>query len=157
MNQEQNNIPVNTKLSSRQVAEQSPNGVSEKQKQYYLEQVRLLCPTISTESPEAQRLWTLLRKTKCIIKMLTHFDRSWEKGMPEIQKACLYFLTMDNVPRKERMETLERWAEWSVFLVGASRHRSLIGQMLQHYYFQLHDLERLVGREASETPELLTD
>lgn len=157
MNQEQNNLPVVVASSDQQVVEQSQNEFREKQKQYYLEQVKLLCPTVSTEGKEELRLWALLQKTKRIIKMLTHFDRSWENGMPEIQKACLYFLTTDDVPRKERVRILEKWSDWSVFLIGASHHRSFITQMLQCYYRQLHDLERLVGREPSETPDLLTD
>lgn len=73
MNQEQNNISVDATLNSQQVAEQPLNEISEKQKQYYLEQVRLLCPTVSAESSETLRLWALLRKTKRIINMLTYF------------------------------------------------------------------------------------
>lgn len=157
MKEEQNNLPVCDTSSNQQVAKQSQTEVNEKQKQYYLEQVRLLCPTVSPESSEALRLWALLRKTKRIINMLTYFNRPWEDGMPEIQKACLTFLTTDNIPKKERLLTVEKWGNWAEFLVGASRHRSFITQILQYYHRQLHDLERLVGREPSETPDLLTD
>ena len=157
MNQEQNNVPVVDASSNQLVVEQSQNEVSEKQKQYYLEQVRLLCPTVSPDSSETLRLWTLLRKTKRIINMLTYFDRSWEDGMPEIQKACLTFLITDNIPKKERQQTIEKWGNWTEFLVGASRYRSFVTQMLQYYHRQLHDLERLVGREPSVSPDLLTD
>lgn len=157
MNPEQNNISIDVTLNSKQAAEQPLNEVSEKQKQYYLEQVRLLCPTVSAESSETLRLWALLRKTKRIINMLTYFDRAWEDGMPEIQKACLTFLITDNIPKKERLKAVEKWGNWTEFLVGASRYRGFITQILQYYHRQLHDLERLVGREPSETPELLTD
>lgn len=157
MNQEQNNVPVGGELNNHQVVEQSLNEVSEKQKQYYLEQVRLLCPTVSPNSSETLRLWALLRKTKRIINMLTYFDRSWEDGMPEIQKACLTFLTTDNIPKKERLQTVEKWGNWTEFLVGASRYRGFVTQILQYYHRQLHDLERLVGREPSVNPDLLTD
>ena len=43
------------------------------------------------------------------------------------------------------------------FLVGASRYRDFIIQILQFYYRQLHDLERLVGKESSETPEFTAE
>ena len=157
MNQEQNNVPVDGELNNHQVVELSQNEISEKQKQYYLEQVRLLCPTISPESSEALRLWALLRKTKRIINMLTFFDRSWEDGMPEIQKACLMFLTTDNIPKKERLQTIEKWGNWTEFLVGASRYHGFVAQILQYYHRQLHDLERLVGRVPSVNHDLLTD
>ncbi len=151
-----NNVPVGDTPNTKQVGRSSQYEVDQQQKQYYLEQVRLLCPTVSPESTENFRLGMLLRKTKRIIKMLTYFDRSWEDGMPQIQKACLTFLTTDNIPRKERMQTIEKWGNWMEFLVGASRYRDFIIQILQFYYRQLHDLERLVGKESSETPEFTT-
>lgn len=157
MSQEQNNVSLDATLNLQQVAEQPVNEFREKQKQYYLEQARLLCPTVPAESSEKYRLGTLLHKTKRIINMLTYFDRAWEDGMPEIQKACLTFLVTDNIPKKERLKVVEKWGNWTEFLVGASRYRSFITQILQYYHRQLHDLERLVGREPSEIPELLTD
>lgn len=157
MNKEQNNVAFNGELNNQQVVNQHQNEGSEKQKQYYLEQGRLLCPTISPDSSETLRLWALLRKTKRIINMLTYFDRSWEDGMPEIQKACLTFLTTDNIPKKERLQTIEKWGNWTEFLVGASRYRGFVTQILQYYHRQLHDLEQLLGRESSETPDLPTD
>lgn len=152
-----NNVPVGVTSNIQQVVEQPLYEVSQKQKQYYLEQVRLLCPTVSSESSEALRLWALLRKTKRIINMLTYFDRPWEDGMPEVQKACLTFLVTDNIPKKERLKTIEKWGNWTEFLVGASRYRGFMTQILQYYHRQLHDLERLVGREPSPTPNLITD
>ena len=77
--------------------------------------------------------------------------------MPEIQKACLTFLTTDNIPKKERLQTVEKWGNWTDFLVGASRYRGFVTQILQYSHRQLHDLERLVGRELSVNPDLLTD
>lgn len=152
-----NNVPVGVTSNIQQVVEQPRNEVSEKQKQYYLEQVRLLCPAVSPERSEASRLWLLLRKTKRIINMLTYFDRPWEDGMPEVQKACLTFLTAENIPKKERLKTIEKWGNWTGFLVGASRHHDFMAQLLQCYHRQLHDLECLVGREPSENPNLITD
>lgn len=157
MCEQQNNVPVGVTSSTKQVVEHPWYKDKQTLKRYYLEQVRLLCPTVSPESSEALRLWALLRKTKRIINMLTYFDRPWEDGMPEIQKACLTFLITDNIPKKERLQTIEKWGNWTEFLVGASRYRSFITQVLQYYHRQLHDLERLVGCEPSESPNLITD
>ena len=55
------------------------------------------------------------------------------------------------------MQTIEKWGNWMEFLVGASRYRDFIIQILQFYYRQLHDLERLVGKESSETPEFTAE
>lgn len=157
MCEQQNDAPVGDTSNTKQAANQPQRMENQALKQYYLEQVRLLCPTVSPQSSETLRLWALLRKTKRIINMLTFFDRSWEDGMPEIQKACLYFLKADKVPEKERMQTIEKWCNWTNYLVGASRHQGFVTQILQHYHRQLHDLERLVGRTPSPTPDLITD
>lgn len=152
MCEEQNNVSAANTPSTGQ-AVQPLNEVNEKQKQYYLEQARRLCPTVSLDGPEGARLWALFRKTKRIINMLTCFDRAWEDGLPEIQKACLHFLTLDNISHKERRKVLEKWSDWSVFLIEVSQYRSFTTQMLQYYYDQLHELESLVGHELSETPD----
>ena len=156
MCKELNNVPVAVIASNGQV-EPPRDGVNQSLKTYYLEQVRMLCPTTSPESPENQRLWVLLNKTKRIVSMLTLFDRQWEDGMPEMQKACLAFVVNDGLPRKERQQTADKWAEWTGFLVKAAHQRSFISQILQHYHRQLHDLERLVGREPSPFPEPIAD
>ena len=70
-----NNVPVGDTPNTKQVGKSSQYEVDQKQKQYYLEQVQLLCPTVSPESTEKFRLGMLLRKTKRIINMLTYFDR----------------------------------------------------------------------------------
>lgn len=47
-----NNVPVGDTPNTKQVGKSSQYEVDQKQKQYYLEQVQLLCPTVSPESTE---------------------------------------------------------------------------------------------------------
>lgn len=157
MCEQQNNVPVGDTSNAQPVVEQPLCGVSQSLKQYYLEQARLLCPAVTPESPETLRLEVLLRKTKRIINVLSHFNRSWEDGMPEIQKACLHYLATDNISRKERLLMAEKWGDWACYLVGPSRHRGFVIGILQNYHCQLHDLEQLLGGEPTPLPNLMTD
>lgn len=125
----------------------------EKLKQCYLEEARLLCPTLSLDSPEGQRLGMLHRKIKRILKVLTNFDRLWEKGLGEIEKACLHYLITQDIPRTGRKEIFEEFSTWFDFLVNAAFNRSFVTQLVQDYCHQLHDLEYLLSSMASAAQE----
>ena len=84
MHEEQNNAPVKTVQSNRQEANFPNLEEKENLKQFYLTQSRRLCPTVSVDRSELQRLGALHHKIKHFIKALTNLDRSWENGMPEI-------------------------------------------------------------------------
>lgn len=79
-------------------------------------------------------MWALRRRTKCMVGMLTYFNRAWSAGMPEMQKACFTYFVTDSVPCKERMCILEKWSNWAEFLVGAAGYRDFLGQMLHCYH-----------------------
>ena len=104
-----------------------------------------------------QRLGALHHKIKHFIKALTNLDRSWENGMPEMQKACLHFFSLQNSPRTECQKIFEEWAKWSNFLISASCYHGFVSQMLQDYQRQLRDLEKLLGGKPSETLENVSD
>ena len=137
MHEEQNNAPVKTVQSNRQEANFPNLEEKENLKQFYLTQSRRLCPTVSVDRSELQRLGALHHKIKHFIKALTNLDRSWENGMPEMQKACLHFFSLQNSPRTECQKIFEEWAKWSNFLISASCYRGFVSQMLQDYQRQL--------------------
>lgn len=153
MHEEQSSAPVKAVRSNRQEADFPNPEEKENQKQYYLAQSRRLCPTISPDRPESQRLGALHHKIKHFIKALTNFDRQWENGMPELQKACQHFFSIQTSPRAECQKLFEEWAKWSDFLIIASFHRGYVTQILQDYHHQLRDLEKLLDGKPSETPE----
>ena len=153
MHEEQNNVPVKTVQGNRQEADFPNPEEKENLKQFYLAQSRRLCPTVSDNRSELQRLGALHHKFKHFIKALTNLDRSWENGMPEMQKSCLHFLTVPNSPRAECQKIFKEWTKWSDFLITASFHRGFISQILQDYHRQLRDLEKLMGGKPSESPE----
>lgn len=144
--QEQKNVAVDAAApTDPQVLPRPRFGAKEELKQFYLEQSRRLCPTTSVDSPESQRLGVLRRRLMQIIKTLKYFDRPWESGAPEVQKACLHYLTAEGVPRGERLKAIEEWMAWTNFLIGASHYRSFISQLLQDYFYQLTELERIMS------------
>lgn len=157
MHEEQNNAPVKTVRSNRQEANFPNLEEKENLKQFYLAQSRRLCPTVSVDRSESQRLGALHHKIKHFIKALTNLNRSWENGMPEMQKACLHFFSLQNSPRTECQNIFEEWAKWSNFLISASCYRGFVSQMLQDYQRQLRDLEKLLGGKPSETLENVSD
>lgn len=157
MHEEQNNAPVKAVQGNRQEVDFSNPEEKEKLKQFYLTQSRRLCPTVSVERPESQRLAALHHKIKHFIKALTNLDRPWENGMPEMQKACRHFFALQNSPRAECQKMFEEWTKWSDFLIMASSHRSFISQILQDYHRQLRDLEKLLGGKPSESAENVSD
>lgn len=75
MNQERNNEPVGVTSNIQRVVERPRSEASEKQKQYYLERVRLSCLTQLLKSPGASYPWVLPHETRHIINMLTCFWR----------------------------------------------------------------------------------
>ena len=79
MHEEQNSAPVKAVRSNRQEAEFPNLEEKENLKQFYLAQSRRLCPTVSVDRSESQRLGALHHKIKHFIKALTNLDRSWEK------------------------------------------------------------------------------
>lgn len=157
MSNEENGVPFENITNTHPEAEQLFSEVIERKKQYYLEQSRQLCPEVSPESAETTRLHALIQKTKQIIQMLSCFNRSWNNGMPEIQRACVTFFVSDNISRKERFRCAEKWSQWMEFFLTASRHRNLITGLLYSYYCQLRDLQRLVGKEPTPIPETLLE
>jgi len=157
MHEEQSNASVKAVRSNRQEADFSNPEEKENLKQFYLAQSRRLCPTVSVDRSESQRLGALHHKIKHFIKALTNFDRSWENGMPEMQKACLHFLALQNSPRAECQKIFEEWTKWSDFLIAASFHRGFISQILQDYHRQLRDLEKLLGGKPSETQNITNE
>ena len=126
MHEEQNNAPVKTVRSNRQEANFPNLEEKENLKQFYLAQSRRLCPTVSVDRSELQRLGALHHKIKHFIKALTNLDRSWENGMPEMQKACLHFFSLQNSPRTECQKIFEEWAKWSNFLISASCYHGFV-------------------------------
>jgi len=157
MHEEQNNAPVKTIRSNRQEADSPNPEEKEKLKQFYLAQSLRLCPTVSADRSETQRLGALHHKIKHFIKALTNLDRPWENGMPEMQKACLHFLALQNSPRAECQKIFEEWTKWSDFLVAASFHRGFISQILQDYHRQLRDLEKLMGSRPIESQNITNE
>lgn len=93
MHEEQNNAPVKTVQSNRQEANFPNLEEKENLKQFYLAQSRRLCPTVSVDRSESQRLGALHHKIKHFIKALTNLDRSWEMGCRRCKRlACISFL-----------------------------------------------------------------
>ena len=67
MHEEQNNAPVKTVQSNRQEANFPNLEEKENLKQFYLTQSRRLCPTVSVDRSELQRLGALHHKIKHFI------------------------------------------------------------------------------------------
>lgn len=157
MHEEQSNAPVKVVRNNRQEADSPNPEEKEKLKQFYLAQSRRLCPTVSVDHSESQRLAALHHKIKHFIKALTNLDRPWENGMPEMQKACLHFLALQNSPRAECQKIFEEWTKWSDFLIAASCYHGFVSQILQDYHRQLRDLEKLLGGKPTESVENTSD
>ena len=151
MNQEQNNISVNTVTDNQQTAGQSLRDEKQNLREYYLYQLRLMCPTIPTDVPDIARLGIIKQRTGRLIEMLTLFEHSWTEEVPVLQKACLSYLAVDTVPRKERQQVIEAWAGWSDFHFRLARYRGLLAQFLQYHHRIVQELESLLNPADAET------
>lgn len=151
MNQEQNNISVNTVTDNQQTAGQSLRDEKQNLREYYLYQLRLMCPTIPTDVPDIARLGIIKQRTGRLIEMLTLFEHSWTEEVPVLQKACLSYLAVDTVPRKERQQVIEAWAGWSDFHFRLARYRGLLSQFLQYHHRIVQELESLLNPADAET------
>lgn len=154
MNQEQNNISVDTVTDNQQTAGQSLRDENQDLKEYYLRQLRLMCPTMSTDKSDNSRLLILKQRTGRLVEMLTLFEHSWTEEVPVLQKACLSYLAVDTVPRKERQQIIEAWAGWSEFLFRLARYRGLLTRFLQYHHRIVQELESLLSpADAGASPE----
>lgn len=157
MNQEQNNVSIDATTSNQQVSEQSLRDVNQELREYYLRQLRLMCPTMSTDKPDNAQLAILKQRTGRLIEMLTLFEHSWTEEVPVLQKACLSYLAVDTVPRIERQQIIEAWAGWSDFHFRLARYRGLLAQFLQYHHRIRQELESLLSQAdagaSSETQE----
>lgn len=154
MNPEQNNVSVNAVTDNQQTAGQSLRDENQELREYYLRQLRLMCPTMSTDKSDNSRLLILKQRTGRLIEMLTLFEHSWTEEVPVLQKACLSYLTVDTVPRKERQQVIEAWAGWSDFQFRLARYRGLLAQFLQYHHRIGQELQSLLNpADAGTSPE----
>lgn len=77
MHEEQNNAPVKTVRSNRQEANFPNLEEKENLKQFYLAQSRRLCPTVSVDRSELQRLGALHHKIIHFIDISNHHRHCW--------------------------------------------------------------------------------
>ena len=154
MNQEQNNVPVVVTSDNQQVVGQPLPYENQEVREYYLRQLRLMCPTIATDISDNAQLAILKKRTGRLVEMLTLFEHSWTEEMPVMQKACLSYLTMENIPRKERQELIDAWADWTDFQFKLARYRGLLTQFLQYHHRVRQELESLQNPvNPEESPE----
>ncbi len=119
-----------------------------------------MCPTIPTDVPDNARLGIIKLRTGRLIEMLTLFEHSWTEEVPVLQKACLSYLAVDTVPRKERQQVIEAWAGWSDFHFRLARYRGLLAQFLQYHHRIVQELESLLNPAdagASSEPQESTE
>lgn len=154
MNQEQNNVPVSDVLNNPQVTDQSQNEENQALREYYLHQIRLMCPTMKDKSDDA-RLTVLKQRTTRLIEMLTLFEHSWTEEMPVLQKACLSYLATEGISRKERKQIIDAWAGWSDFHFKLARYRGLLSQFLQYHHRIGEELDSLYNSGNGDvSPEI---
>ena len=151
MKEEQNNLPVSDTLINQQVAKQSPSDENQELREYYFRHLHLMCPTIPTDIPDNARLSIIKQRTARIVEMLTLFEHPWAEEIPVLQKACLSYLSTEIIPRKERQQIIDAWAEWSDFQFRLARYRGLLSQFLQYHHRIGHELESLLSPADKET------
>lgn len=123
-------------------------------KEYYLRQLRQMCPTMDADKSDNTRLAILKQRTARLVEMLTLFEHSWTEEVPALQKACLSYLATEGIPRKERQQIIDAWSGWSDFQFKLTRYRGLLTQFLQYHHRIGHELESLLSpADAGTSPE----
>lgn len=154
MKQEQNNESVIVTSGNQQAVEQPLCNENQEVREYYLRQLRLMCPTMTKNISDNIRLVALKKRTARLIEMLTLFEHSWTEEVPVLQKACLSYLATEGVSKKERQQLIDAWAGWSDFQFKLARYRGLLTQFLQYYHRTGQELESLQKPNGSEvSPE----
>ena len=49
--------------------------------------------------------------------MLTLFNRSWANEITVVQKAVLQYLATEGIPKKERLQIIKVWGDWTAFVL----------------------------------------
>lgn len=154
MNQEQIKASVDATSSDQQIPEQPQKEEKHILRDYYLYQLRLMCPTMTTDKSDNSRLAILKQRTARLVEMLTLFEHSWTEEVPIIQKACLSYLATEGISKKERQQIIDAWAGWSDFQFKLARYRGLLTQFLQYHHRINQELQSLHNSDnAEESPE----
>lgn len=122
-------------------------------REHYLLLVRQMCPTMSEDKTDYKKLVVLQKRTSRLIEMLTLFEHPWAEEIPVLQKACLAYLAVDTVPRKERQQIIDAWTNWSDFQFKLTRYRELLSQFLQYHHRTEQELESLLSIEEENETE----
>lgn len=155
MNQEQNNVSLDTTTNKQETAGHPLCDETEEVRKYYLRQSRLMYLNMSKDKSDNARLIALKKRTALLTDMLTLFDRSWAEEISLIQKVCLSHLSTGILPRKERAKVIDALNGWSDLLFRLARHRELLLQFLQYHHRMGQELGSLLTPVDTETsPEL---
>ena len=121
--------------------------IEEKQKlmEYYSKQLEMIYPIASPGMTNRAGLVTLQRRNTSLIEMLTLFNRSWANEITVVQKAVLQYLATEGISKKERLQIIKVWGDWTAFVLDVSRFKGLLARYLQYHRRQIHDLEELLN------------
>ena len=151
MNTEQTNVAIDATVSNQQLAEQPLQDEKQESRKYYLRLARQMCPRMEVNQSDIASLCTLKRRTGQFVEMLALFERSWVDEIPVLQKACMTYLSLDNIPRKERQQVIDAWSKWSDFQFRLSRYRRLITLYMEYNQNVRNELKMLVSPAKIET------
>lgn len=154
MNPEENPTAV---FNGQQTTEQPLCNEMNEVRKHYLHHHLLLNPHVSSKLSDNAWLVGLRRRTERFAEMLEFLERSWAEDIPVLQKACFSYLTKDNIPRKERQQVIEAWANWSDFQFTLNRYRGLVTLFLKYHQRMLQEIDSLLPPSAVEmSPESQT-
>lgn len=113
--------------------------------EYYSKQLEMIYPIASPGMTNRAGLVTLQRRNTSLIEMLTLFNRSWTNEITVVQKAVLQYLATEGISKKERLQIIKVWGDWTAFVLDVSRFKGLLARYLQYHRRQIHDLEELLN------------
>lgn len=145
MENAEENISISSIYNNQQTKQDKAPMNDRQLMDYYLEQVRQMCPNITGDQPEYGRLQILHTKVKRMVKLLTILNHPWNEGAAELQKACgLYLMNMDE-PEVERYRVVKLLADRSELINQMMPLSNFVANMQRYYTIQLHDLNRLLN------------
>lgn len=148
MCEQQNHVPVGVTSNTKQAVEEPLYEEKQSLKQYYLEQVGLLCPALPRDIPEKTRLWALLRKTRRIVALLAFFDRPWVSGSGDIQKACAHYLVHASLTKAQRDAFIQAQGEMACTVCHLAACSDFIAQMQRYFRCQEQELRQLLDSQG---------
>lgn len=114
-------------------------------KQFFLEEARMFCPATRVNCSEYSKLHALYKRLQRTVRFLQLlYDHNWSEAVPDLQKACGFYVIEGYSSKKERLRLVELLAKEMNFITKAAQFNDFVSILLEYFTDQVNEIERIL-------------